>query len=107
MMVARFAGAGLALLAFSITIIAGLAVQNPVEVVLSRGLIALFLFCMIGLVLGWVAQWVIREHVQENERDLWAQTAGDSTDAVNEPRPVRTPKPGSTRMPLPDGVREG
>ncbi len=61
-MVARYVGAGLGLLAFFITIISGLYVQNPPEITLSRSLLALFVFCAIGMVLGSAAQMVINEY---------------------------------------------
>ena len=51
-MVARFAGASLGLLAFATTAVAGLYVGNPPTVTLSRSILALFAFCLIGLLLG-------------------------------------------------------
>lgn len=69
-MVARFVGASLGLLAFTITIIAGLLVHNPVTVILSRSILALFVFCIIGLVLGGAAQLVIREHERTRESEI-------------------------------------
>ena len=69
-MVARVLGASLGLLAFTITIIAGLWVQNPVTVTLSRSILALFLFCVIGLVLGGAAQLIINEHEREREKEI-------------------------------------
>lgn len=61
-MVARYAGASLGLLAFAVTIAAGLFAQNPVEVTLSRSILSLFVFFGIGTVLGLAAQRVITEH---------------------------------------------
>lgn len=61
-MVARFAGASLGLLAFTVAVVCGLIVRNPVTVTLSRGILALFVFCLIGMVLGAIAQMVITEH---------------------------------------------
>ena len=61
-MVARFSGAGLGLLAFAVTATSGLIAQVPADVTLSRSILALFLFCVIGLLLGGVAQCVIDEH---------------------------------------------
>ena len=69
-MVARVLGVSLGLLAFTVTIIAGLWVQNPVTVTLSRSILALFLFCVIGLVLGGAAQLVINEHERECEKEI-------------------------------------
>ncbi len=69
-MVSRFAGASLGLLAFAITAIAGLLVHNPVMVVLSRSILALVVFCGIGLVLGAAAQIVINEHERSREEEI-------------------------------------
>lgn len=71
-MVSRFTGASLGLLAFAITTLAGLMVGNPPGVILSRSILALFLFCGIGLLLGRIAQVVVGEYergrIQEVER---------------------------------------
>ena len=69
-MVARFVGASLGLLAFTITIIAGLVVQNPATVTLSRSILALVVFCVIGLVLGTVAQLVVNEYEKSRQADI-------------------------------------
>ncbi len=69
-MVARLAGASLGLLAFAITLVAGLLVGNPVTVTLSRGILALFMFFLIGLALGTVAQMVIKDHVRRREAEI-------------------------------------
>lgn len=66
-MLARFAGASLGLLAFCITIVAGLYAQNPVRVTLSRSVLALFVFCVVGLVLGTAAQMVVAEYRSDRE----------------------------------------
>jgi len=61
-MVARFAGASLGLLAFSVTIAAGLYANNPPLVILSRSVFALFTFCVLGILFGVAAQSVIAEY---------------------------------------------
>ena len=77
-MVARFAGAGLGLLAFTITTAAGLLVRNPVEVTLSRSILALFFFCIIGLVVGTAAQMVIAEHEKKRQSEIRKRYDNDS-----------------------------
>ena len=69
-MVARFAGAGLGLFAFAVTVVAGLLVRNPVSVTLSRSILALFMFCLIGFILGTAAQLVVAEHAKKRESDI-------------------------------------
>ncbi|MBI4717313.1 MAG: hypothetical protein HY763_05875 [Planctomycetes bacterium] len=69
-MLARYVGAGLGLLAFSVSVVAGLVVQNPPIVTLSRSILALFVFCFLGLVLGYAAQLVVREHEKGREAEI-------------------------------------
>lgn len=69
-MVARFTGAGLGLLAFAVTMTAGLFAQVPVEVTLSRSILALFFFCIGGLLLGGAAQRVVDEYQKERESQI-------------------------------------
>jgi ABC-type nitrate/sulfonate/bicarbonate transport system substrate-binding protein len=71
-MVARFSGASLALLAFAVVVAAGLLTQNPITVTLSRAIGALFLFFIIGWVLGYAAQLVIAEHERKRESEIRA-----------------------------------
>ncbi len=66
-MVSRYTGACLGLLAFAITIVAGLAVHNPPLVTLLRAVWALVIFCPLGLVVGACAQSVINEHSRKRE----------------------------------------
>lgn len=94
-MVARFAGAGLGCLAFAVTILAGLFVRNPVEVILSRSILALFAFCFLGLLLGSVAQKIVGEHekerlkeIEEQFRERPAVTEDGASDDETEPELV-------------------
>lgn len=66
-MIARVAGASLGLLAFTVTILSGLWIHNPVTVTLSRSIFALFVFFLIGMVLGSVAQIVVAEHEKKRQ----------------------------------------
>lgn len=69
-MVARYTGASLGLLAFTSTTTVGLLVRNPVEVTLSCGTLALFAFCITGLLLGTGAQLVVAEHENKRESEI-------------------------------------
>jgi len=69
-MITRYTSAGLALLAFSVAIFAGLFSRNPFEVTLSRGLLALLLFFPLGLALGWAAQRVVNEFERQGEQRI-------------------------------------
>jgi len=79
-MIARFAGAVLGLLAFAVTIIAGLCVRNPVTVTLSRSILATFVFCVIGLVLGAMIQLVVAEHEKGRRAEILDRYRGESKD---------------------------
>ncbi|MCH7992857.1 MAG: hypothetical protein IIB57_00280 [Planctomycetes bacterium] len=69
-MIARCVGAGLGLLAFCITILAGVYVQNPVTTTLSRSIFALFIFFLLGLALGTAAEVVVNEHEHSREAEI-------------------------------------
>jgi len=83
--VARYVGAGLGLLAFTVTVVAGLLVRNPVTVTLSRSILALFTFCLIGFVLGTVAQMVVAEHEKKRESEIRKRYSGGLPVAADEP----------------------
>ncbi len=78
-MVSRFAGATLGLLAFAVTILAGLWAGNTVTVVLSRAIGALFIFCFIGVALGAAAQAVVNEHRKRREEAALAAIGADGS----------------------------
>ena len=77
-MIARFAGAGLGFLAFTITAFAGLLVQNPVTVTLSRSILAFFVFSIIGLAVGAAAEFVVREYEKDRESEIRKRYHDDS-----------------------------
>lgn len=91
-MIARYAGASLGLLAFTIAVFGGLVARNPFTVVLSRGILALFVFCFIGLVLGHFAQRVVADHARTREAEIRARLAGGSVATGD--HPVADPNPG-------------
>jgi len=84
-MVARFTGAGLGLLAFAITAASGLLVGNPIEVTLSRSILALILFCVLGLLLGGTAHCVIAEHQRQSEASIREQVRAKSAETDRAP----------------------
>ncbi len=80
-MVPRFAGASLGLLAFAITIVAGLYVQNPATVILSRSIFALFVFFVVGFVVGAAAQMVLSDRHRQREAELQERYKNDPVDS--------------------------
>lgn len=83
-MVVRLTGSALGLFAFSVTMIAGLWVGNPVAVTLSRSILALFVFFLLGIALGGAAQTVLNEHQARREEELRQQIAKDAKEADTE-----------------------
>ncbi|MHC5109881.1 MAG: hypothetical protein ACYTHJ_08390 [Planctomycetota bacterium] len=83
-MVARFTGASLGFLAFSIATIAGLVARNPVQVILSRSILALFVFCFIGIALGKVAQSIVAEHQRARTSEIKEKYRQDMTPEATE-----------------------
>lgn len=63
-MIGRYTAAILGLLAFSVSAVVGVVIQNPAEVTLSRAIWSLFVFCVIGLVVGSAAQYVINDYAK-------------------------------------------
>jgi uncharacterized membrane protein len=71
-------GAALGLFAFAVTAVMGLVAGNPAEVILLRALWAMVIFCLIGMVTGWVASRVLDEHILRKEQEMLADE-GDKT----------------------------
>ena len=63
-------GAQVALLAFTVTVVVGLAVGNGPETILSRAIAAMFLALLVGQAAGWVARAVLREDLQRQKMEL-------------------------------------
>ena len=97
-MIARYAGPILGLFAFTVTVFAGLIVQNPVIITLQRSVLALLVFCVLGLVLGWAAQLVVREYERSRQAEIAQQYPLDSddTDVVTEAASGSMPDSGLT-----------
>jgi len=64
---ARFVASFLALLAFFVSTVGGVAAGNPPAEVLSRAILALFLFFALGWVLGGAAQLVVSEYARQKD----------------------------------------
>ena len=80
-MVGRFTGACLGLIAFAIAIVAGLSVHNPPMLILSRAVGALAVFCVLGLLLGAVAQAVLNEHYRRRQEAVLGSLGAEETDS--------------------------
>ena len=89
-MIARFAGASLGLLAFTVTAVAGLYVKNPVSVTLSRSILALFVFCSIGVILGAAAQRVVADHHATRQAEIKKRYRGQADGGDDSASPPAT-----------------
>ena len=97
--IARYTGACLGLLAFAVTSVAGLLTGNAVTVTLSRSLFALFLFCVLGLVLGGAAQLVVAEYERNRESEIRRRIEGS---AAGGPGPGESGRSESKATEVPD-----
>lgn len=91
-MVGRYTGACLGLLAFAVTIVAGMVVHNPPVVTLSRAVIALLVFCVVGLAVGGCAQSVVNDHYRRRKQEELAPEGDGGGPALDQPAPERTPE---------------
>lgn len=82
-MIGRHTGGILGMLAFSVSIVVGLWAGNPVAVILSRAVWALCVFCVIGLLVGGVAQYVINDYGRRRYQQI---TASPENEASAEPK---------------------
>lgn len=94
----RVCGASLALLAFSVSILRGMAVDNPTDVILIRALWSLVLFLFLGMTAGWIAEAVINEHnrfldEQEAEQVAAAQQRQQGAEESSETEEVEASVP--------------
>ena len=77
----RLTGACAGLLAFSVAILRGLSVGNPARVILERAILALILFCIIGMILGRISRVVILEYALNKEKEIMARFRGNPESA--------------------------
>lgn len=84
----RLCGATLGLFAFSVTIFLGLLVGNSLEETVWRALSAMFTFCGLGMIAGWVCNRVLDEYAIQRRMELFGDErgteAGTTVDAVSE-----------------------
>jgi len=63
----------LGLFAFSIALLQGLLVNNPADTTLVRAVEAMFMFCVIGLCVGYVGQRVLDEHAIRRHGEMFRE----------------------------------
>ena len=115
LMVARLTGAALGLLAFTVTVISGMIVENPVTVTLSRSILALFIFCLLGMALGAAAQAVVAEHESQRVEEIKQRYREENEPGPKAPAPQETAakaeqpavRPAARCLKLAGGARRG
>jgi ACR3 family arsenite efflux pump ArsB len=92
----RLTGACAGMLAFSVAIIRGLSVGNSAEIILQRAIVALIVFCGIGLILGWMARHIIVEYALNREKEIMARFQEQAPEGGLESEVVPRPPGNST-----------
>lgn len=62
------------LLAFVVSVFGGLITRNRFEFILSRALWAMLAFCVLGALVGWAAQRVVREYRGEQYEEVFGKS---------------------------------
>jgi len=66
----RTTAARIALLAFGLTLLAGVYAGNSPATVLFRALVALLLGLLVGQIAGWAGRVLLRDHLQRRKRAI-------------------------------------
>ena len=82
MQMERRIGASLGCLAFSVSVVGGLIVGNPIDTIVRRSLVALFGFFVLGVSVGWISGRVIAERNEQLEEELEARIAAGATESA-------------------------
>ena len=99
----RYIGASLGFLAFAVVTVLGVAVGNPMELIVQRAILAMLVFFGIGAALGWVAGRVIDEHLERRRQAMDGEMKrGDEPErAAEAPPPERLPPEGKEEPAIP------
>jgi len=76
-------GACTAFAAFSVSIMVGLAAENPSDTVLGRALIAMALGFAGGFVIGMVCEWIVDQEIARVESRLETESAASAASEVS------------------------
>ncbi len=77
----------IALLAFSVAVVAGLRAANSAATVLWRALAAMFVAYVVGELALWASRQVVREHVQRRKWETDKRHVEALTQAATRPAP--------------------
>ena len=89
-MTTHLCGAGMAFLGFGLSLIIGLWVENSFVTVVSRGIVVLFLFYIIGCFLAGLGQKVIVENFEAEAEVIKAGRSATGTAAAAEEKANET-----------------
>lgn len=77
-----------ALSAFAVAIFAGLASQNATAQILLRAVLAMIVCYPVGLLIGWVCEWVVAGHVLTDDPGLSVKAPISAASAADGRKPV-------------------
>lgn len=66
----RSTGAQLGLLAFALSLVAGLLAGNSPATILIRAVVIMIAACALGQVVAWACKLVLRDHLQRRKREI-------------------------------------
>ena len=72
------------LAAFGVAVVAGLASDNPVMMILVRALVSMLLCYPIGWIIGLICQRIISEHIRQHQQAHPVPDDGEASPAVDE-----------------------
>jgi uncharacterized membrane protein len=81
-MLAKLLAGILGLMAFFVCIAVGLVTGARAEVAIVRGLQAMLIFCLLGWVIGWVADSAIHEQVRKEALEAMAKLKSGEQEAA-------------------------
>lgn len=64
----RSLAASLSALAMAIVVLRGAAGGEPIEVVTTEAIVAMLIFAVVGYVAGWIADYLVRDSLEQNFR---------------------------------------
>ena len=76
-MTTKICGAGLGFLAFAVSLVIGLWTENPFITIVSRSLIVMGLFYILGCCLAGIGQKVINENVENEKQRIQQEIAAE------------------------------
>ena len=91
----------MAFLAFTVSMIIGLWVDNPFTTVIGRSLLMMFIFYALGATLSLIGQKVIRENFDAEAQRLSQSSEAQAEEVIEVPQDVSNENLSETQQPEP------